>query len=51
MLAFCFHIQADASLDLKSGAGKKPSCCLKSVMVEDNNLIQLINHREAVEST
>lgn len=49
MLAFFFNIQADASLDLKSGAGKKPICCLKSVMVGDNNPIQLISHRGAAE--
>lgn len=49
MLAFFFDIQADASLDLKSGAGKKPICCLKSVMAGDNNPIQLISHRGAAE--
>lgn len=46
-----FHIQDDASLDLISDAGKESSCWLKSVVVEDNNSIQLMKRREAAEST
>lgn len=46
-LAFSFHIQAYASLDLKSDAEKELSCWLKSVVVGESNSKQLISHREA----
>lgn len=40
---------AFASLDLKGDAGKEPSCWLESVVVGDNNPVQLISPREAAQ--